>query len=190
MTTTPRRCPSSAPTAPSVGRRAARVAIGLLLSLGLLGAGVACGFDVQTNRPYTPAEGVNYNVGDPPVSVRNLMVLSREDGQGFLGGTLTASQNDALASVAGAPIKDDSSPGTPFTVNLGGPVTLSNSAIVVLTSRPLITLRSADLTVGGEAELTLTFNTAGTLTTRVPVVDANEQPYATITPSGGASPAE
>ena len=47
----------------------------------------ACGFDVQTNQPYTPAEGVNYDVGNPPVQVRNLMILSREDGVGFLSAT-------------------------------------------------------------------------------------------------------
>ena len=164
-----------------------RAAAGLLMSLTLLAAGSACGFDVQTNRPYTPAEGVNYNVGNPPVSVRNLLIISREDGQGFLSATMTTTQNDSLTSVAGTPIKPDYTPGAPFTVRPSGPVALSTTAITVLTNRPLITLQSADLYIGGEAELTLTFSTAGTLTTRVPVVDGNEQPYATISPSASGS---
>lgn len=186
MTSSSRRRTSSAP---SEVRRGLRVTAAMLLSLALLGGG-ACGFDVQTNRPYNPAEGVNYDVGDPPVSVRNLMVLSREDGVGFINGTLTAAQNDSLTSVSGQPVKPDSAPGAPFQVSGGLPVPLPNGAIVVLTNRPLITVSSDDLLVGGEAELTLTFATAGTLNTRVPVVDANEPPYATITPSAAATPAE
>lgn len=173
------------------GWRGARAAAGLVASIGLLVSGAACGFNVQTNRPYTPAQGVNYNVGTPPVQVRNLMVLSREEGRGFLSATLTANDQDALTSVAGAPVKADFNPGTPFTVGLASPIPLSNQAIVVLTSRqPLITMASPDLKVGGEAELTLTFETAGSMKTRVPIVDADEEPYATIRPSAAASGAE
>ncbi len=155
----------------------------LLVTVGLLVSGTACGFDVQTNRPYTPAQGVNDNVGDPPVLVRNLMVLSRENGVGYLSATLTATDRDALVSVAGKPIKADYSDGKPFTVTLPDPVGLAGGALVILTDRPLITLSSPDLVVGLEAEVTLTFSTAGTLTRRVPVVDADEQPYATISPT-------
>jgi hypothetical protein len=179
----PRR--STSPTA-AVGRRTARVAAGLL-SVVLLSMAAACGFDVQTNRPYTPAQGVNYNVGTPPVQVRNLMVLSREDGQGFVSATLAATDQDSLTSVAGVPIKPDYTPGEPFTVSLGGPVALPIRAIVGLTNRkPLITVASPDLQLGGEAELTLTFATAGAFKTRVPIVNADEEPYATISPATAA----
>ena len=65
-----------------------RAAAALVLSVGLLGA-ASCGMDVQTTRPYTPAEGVNVEVGRPAVQVRNLMILSREDGKGFLSATMT-----------------------------------------------------------------------------------------------------
>jgi hypothetical protein len=171
------------------GRRAARLAAGLLAALTVLVAGASCGFDVQTNRPYTPAEGVNFDVGDPALLVRNLMILSREDGQGFLSATMTARADDALTAVAGAPIKPDSSPGTEFTVSLGSPVPLNDQSIVVLTNRqPLITVASPDLQVGSEAELTVTFRTAGSATVRVPIVDADEQPYATISPRASSSP--
>ena len=89
------------------------------------------------------------------------------------------------------PIKPDYTPGTPFTVSLGRPVALANSAIVVLTNRqPLITVASPDIQVGGEAEVTLTFATAGILKTRVPIVNADEEPYATISPSAAAASAE
>ena len=37
--------------------------------------------------------------------------------------------------------------------------------------------------MGGDAELTLTFSTAGEATVKVPVVDADQPDYATITPS-------
>ena len=59
------------------GVLALRGSASLLLVIGLLLVTGACGQDVQTNRPYTPAEGVNIDVGDPAnpddvVHVRNL----------------------------------------------------------------------------------------------------------------------
>ena len=59
------------------GVRALRCGTSLLLVIGLLLVSGACGQDVQTNRPYTPAEGVNVDVGDPAnprylVTVRGL----------------------------------------------------------------------------------------------------------------------
>ena len=54
-----------------------------LLLLGRPARAASCGIDVQTTQPYTPAEGVNVNVGSPAVQVRNLMILSREDGDGL-----------------------------------------------------------------------------------------------------------
>jgi hypothetical protein len=181
----PRHIPGFATT---LVRRLPRAAAALALVIGLLAASSGCGFNVQTNLPYTPAQGVNYNVGNPPVQVRNLMVLSREDGTGFLSATLTASDRDALVSVSGKPIKNDYTPGAPFTVTLPNPIGLTNGQLVILTQRPLITLNSADLQVGSEAELTLVFSTAGSLTVRVPIVNADEQPYATIRPTPSPSP--
>jgi hypothetical protein len=158
-----------------------------VLSVGLLGA-ASCGFDVQTNRPYTPAQGVNVDVGSPAVQVRNLMVLSREEGDGFLSATLTAAGRDSLTAVSGAPIKPDYTAGKALTVQLPAPVPLANQAVVVLTNRPLVTVQSPDLQIGGEAELKLSFSTAGDVTIRVPVVDADEQPYRSISPTPSSSP--
>ncbi len=181
MAITPRRTERSGTRRPGL-----RGLTAVLVALGLLLGGAGCGFDVQTNRPYTPAQGINDNVGDPPIQVRNLMVLSRQNGVGYLSATMTAADRDALISVAGKPIKADYSDGTPFTVTLPDPVGLATGAVVVLTNRPLIELKSADLVVGIEAEVTLTFSNAGTLTRRVPVVNADEQPYATISPTPSA----
>ena len=54
--------------------------LALLAALGLVLVVGACGTDAQTLRPYTPAEGVNVDVGDPSqvksvVHVRNLLVI-------------------------------------------------------------------------------------------------------------------
>ena len=181
MAITPRRTTRSGTRA-----RTTRGLAAMLVALGLMGGSAACGFDIQTNRPYTPAQGINDNVGDPPVQVRNLMVLSREDGVGYLSATITAADRDALVSVVGKPFKADGSDGAPFTVGLRNPVGLAPGANVILTQGSLIALKSADLVVGLEAEVTLTFSTAGELERRVVIVDADEEPYATISPTPSA----
>jgi hypothetical protein len=145
----------------------------------------ACGMNAQTLQPYTPAEGVNFNVGPTGkwVQVRNLMILSRGDGEGYVSASIVATERDALTAVAGHPFKADSSQGAAFEVTMPNPVGLTPGSLVILTNRELITVKSADLIVGGDAELTLTFSTVGEFTTRVPVVDADQPDYQTITPS-------
>src|SRR4051794_14761830 len=151
----------------------------------------ACGngMDAQTNQPYTPAEGVSFDVGPTgkSVHVRNLMILSRGDGEGFLSASMVASERDALTAVAGQPIKTDAGDGTPFQVTMPNPVGLTPGTLVVLTDREFITVQSDDLIVGGDAELTLTFSTVGEFTTRVPVVDANQPDYTSLSPSPAPS---
>ena len=62
------------------------------------------------------------------MQVRNLMVLSREDGQGFLCATMAATERDALTAVAGAPIKPDYTAGAAVHRELPAPVALANQA--------------------------------------------------------------
>lgn len=157
----------------------------MLLALGLLLSTSACGMQVQTNKPYTPAEGVNLDVGS--VHVRNLMILSRADGAGFLSASLTSSDVDALTLVSGTPIKVDGSDGAAFTATLPDPVALGNGVLVVLTNRPFITITSADLKPGLTAKLVLQFSNAGEADVTVPVVDAAQPDYATLTPSPSSS---
>ena len=65
-----------------VRRLAAALAFGALVSL------TACGLDVQTMQPYTPAEGVQADVtpaNDPQaaVKIRNLLIVVRRTGRGI-----------------------------------------------------------------------------------------------------------
>ena len=169
--------------------RVHRSLVATLLGLALLAFVSACGLNAQTLQPYTPAEGVNFNVGPTGkwVQVRNLMILSREDGEGIVSASLVATESDALTGVAGQPIKADSNTGAAFKTTMPNPVSLPPAVSVVLTDRELITVTSADLLLGGDAELTLTFTNVGSYTVRVPVVDADQPAYQTITPSAAPS---
>jgi hypothetical protein len=157
----------------------------LLLVLGLVLGVSACGMKVQTNEPYTPAEGVNFDAGS--VHLRNVMILSRTPGEGFLSASLVSAEPDSLTKVSGTAVKPDGSPGSPLTINLLGPVSIGGT-LIVLTDRPLIMVKSADLQAGLVAKLVFTFSGAGEVTTTAPVVDANQQAYATITPSPSTAP--
>ena len=89
--------------------------VATLLGLALLTLVSACGMNAQTLQPYTPAEGVNFNVGPPgeSVQVRNLMILSREDGVGYVSASMVAEERDALTAVAGHPFKARRDPRAP-----------------------------------------------------------------------------
>jgi hypothetical protein len=170
------------------GVLALRGGTSLLLVIGLLLVSGACGQDVQTNRPYTPAEGVNIDVGDPAnpdqvVHVRNLLLISWEPGAGVVSASIVTDGRDALTSVSGTPIKVDGTQGAPFTATIGNTVSIANGAQVVLTDQAPITVTSPDLMAGLDADVTLAFQNAGEVTLRVPVVDGNEPQYATLKPT-------
>jgi hypothetical protein len=176
-----------APAVRSLGRatsRLSRAAVAVLLSLGLVLTASACGMNVQTLNPYTPAEGVNFDVGS--VNVRNVMVLSRTPGEGYLSASMISTQRDTLQSVSGVAMKADGTEGSPLTISLSQPVVVGGS-MVVLTNGPLITVRGADLEEGLVAKLLFRFATAGEVTTNAPVVDADQPAYATISPSPSPS---
>jgi hypothetical protein len=165
----------------------------LLLVIGLLLVSAACGQDVQTNRPYTPAEGANVDVGDPAnpdkvVHVRNLLIISWEAGQGVVSASIVTDDRDALTAVSGTPIKVDGTKGAPFTATIGNTVSIANGAQVVLTDQAPISVQSPDLMAGLEAAVTLAFQNAGEVTVRVPVVDGNEAQYATLRPTPTSTP--
>jgi hypothetical protein len=165
-----------------------RLVAALVLTLAVA-VTAACGTDQQTLRPYTPSEGLNLDVGgERGVKVRNLMILSRTEGEGFLSGTLIAADRNQLTAVSGKAIKSDGSDGAPLTVSIPAAINLDPGVLVVLTAGPEISVKSPDLQAGLLAEVTLEFSPAGAATLRVPVVDANEPPYATITPAASPSP--
>jgi hypothetical protein len=167
---------------------ARRVGASLLLVIGLLLVSGACGMDVQTNRPYTPAEGINIDVGDPAnpnkvVHVRNLALISYAPGEGIVSGSIVTADRDALTAVSGTPIKVDGTEGAQFTGTIPNTVSIANGAQVVLTDQPPITVKSADLMAGLDAIVTLAFQNAGEVTLRVPVVDGNESQYVSLKPT-------
>lgn len=174
-------------------RRLARAGAAVVLSAALM-ATAACGFDVQTNRPYTPGEGVNADVGprQGAVAVRNLLIVSKEAGTGYVSASLTAGHNDTLQRITGRAYKADGTAGTPLTATLPASVQITAGSLLVLTDQQLITVTGDDLAPGLEAELTLTFATAGEVTLRMPVVSADDPQFATVSPSpspsGSASP--
>jgi hypothetical protein len=160
----------------------------LLSVLGLLLALAACGNDAQTLRPYTPAEGVNVDAGNPAdpegvVNVRNLLIISREPGSGILSASLVTSGRDQLREISGFAIKPEGGQGAPLQVDLTNTVSIANRAQVVLTDETPITVRSVDLAPGRTASMTLTFAKAGEVTLIVPVVDGTEGQYASISPA-------
>lgn len=170
-----------------------RAALAASALLAVLPA-AACGTDAQTLRPYTPTEGINFDVGDQTmpdsvVHVRNLLVLSRSPGTGIVSASLVTSGRDTLVSVTGVPIKSDSTEGTPYTAKLSGPVLLTNNAQVVLTDeQPLVTITGAEgLAAGLLTNITLQFGKAGSFTTQTTVVDGTLPPYSTITPSASST---
>ncbi len=166
---------------------------------GLLAAGAglaalalaACGFNVQTNKPYPPSEGVNADVGvydnAPAVKVRNLMILSRAADTGFLSASLVAAQSgEALTGVSATALNADGSDGAVLTVTQPNPVGLGTN-LVVLTDRAPITV-TGKMVAGYTARITLTFSKAGQLTTVATIVDATQPQFATVTPLATASP--
>lgn len=168
--------------------RWSRLVLTTTVALGLVSTAAGCGMNVQTTNPYTPAIGVNFDAGD--VQIRDLMILSRAKGNGFLSATFTANGQDALVGVSGTATKADGSDGAPLVVTLGSPVAVGTTQPVVLTKRPLILVKSADIQPGLTAKMVLRFSKAGEVTTNAPVVDATLPQYATIspTPSAQASP--
>ncbi|WP_152366049.1 hypothetical protein [Microlunatus speluncae] len=170
-------------------RRLAKAGAAIILSAALT-VTAGCGFDVQTNKPYTPGEGVNADIGprQGAVAVRNLLIASKEPGTGFVSASLTAGHNDTLQRITGRAFKADGSAGTPLTATLPAPVAITAGSLLVLTDQQLITITGADLAPGLDAELTLTFATAGETTIRVPVVTADDPQFETISPSPSPSP--
>jgi hypothetical protein len=174
------------------GGLALRGGASLLLVIGLLLVAAACGQDVQTNRPYTPADGVNIDVGEPTmpnkvVHVRNLAIISHAPGEGILSGSIVTADRDALTAVSGVPLKADGTEGAPFTVTVPNTVSVANGALVVLTDQAPIILKSPDLAPGLDAIVTLAFQNAGEVTQRVPVLDGNLGPYASLKPTPAPS---
>ena len=155
--------------------------LGLLAGVLLLPAS-ACGRDAPPVESITQSMGVNADIGpDHRVKIRNLVVISRVDGRGWISASLLASRGDALTSVTGT-VSDPGNPaGVPLVSNLHQPLPLRPGDLVVLTERPVIRVRSPLLRSGAAVQLTLQFARAGELEILVPVY-RHQDAYVTITP--------
>jgi hypothetical protein len=156
-----------------------------LLSFGLVGLAAGCGFDAQLLKPYTPSDGTNKDIGeDGTLKVRNLLVVSRAKGEGYLSATIVANTAERLTGATVAPhtLEGTTSPAVPVT--LATPVELGPGSLVVLTNQqPLITVSAPDLLPGSAATVVLQFEKAGAVTLDCPVVDGTQAPWSTISPS-------
>lgn len=170
-------------------RRLVRGLAAVTLALGLTAGVGGCGFEVQTLQPYTPAAGVNIDVSTEPgvgptTMVRNLLVVSRTDGEGYLSAGLVVERPDELVDVSGVPIGPDGERGAPLEVTLSGDYALdpADGLVVLTTDRPVITVSGEGVVDGLTAELTLTFREGGEATLIVPVVGLAEH-FRTVSPS-------
>jgi hypothetical protein len=142
----------------------------------------ACGFDAQTLQPYTPAMGLNADVGaDRSIHVRNLLIVSRERGQGFVSASLLSDQPAALTSVSGTVFERDNTPGVPLTSNLKEPLPMRPGEWAILTERPVVRVTSPILRPGAIVLLELRFDEGNALEIRVPVY-RDQGEYETISP--------
>jgi hypothetical protein len=156
-----------------------------VLSLGLLGSAAGCGFDAQTSQPYTPADGTNLDVGsDNELKIRNLVVVSKTDGEGIISASIVSGTGDTLTEVAVVPSPLSGSPAPSVTATVPAPVDLPGGRLVVLTNQPLITVSAPQLVAGGAASVTMVFDGVGEVALNCPVVDGNLPEWSSI----GASP--
>jgi hypothetical protein len=156
-----------------------------LLSFGLVGLAAGCGFDAQLLKPYTPSDGTNKDIGeDGTLKVRNLLVVSRAKGEGYLSATLVANTAERLTGATVAPHTLEGTTSAAVPVTLAAPVELGPGSLVVLTNQqPLITVSAPDLLAGSAATVVLQFEKAGAVTLDCPVVDGTQAPWSTISPS-------
>lgn len=136
-------------------RRAAFAA--LLLAPAL----AACGFNVQTDQVYQPAEGVNDRSGE--VDILNALVVSGRDGSGTFAGTLVnnnQTDDDKLTSVAGDEV----------TVNLDAPIDVPAAGLVNLADDGDVTVEGTSVKPGGYVTLTFVFSSGQSTKMKVPVV--------------------
>lgn len=170
------------------GSRTARALASLLLSLGLVGLVAGCGLDAQLLKPYNPVDGANLDVGeDGTLKVRNLLVVSTAEGEGYLSATIVSNAAERLTGATVAPQTLEGTAGQAVPATFPAPVELAPGSLVVLTNQPLITVEAPELQAGGSATVVLQFAQAGPVTLNCPVVDGTVPPWTTVSPSPGAS---
>jgi hypothetical protein len=133
----------------------------LVLSLGGL---TSCGFDLATDRPYTPGKGTNAREGQ--VKLLSAVVAAAQPNQGtFIVTVVNNSEADAtLSGLSGANV--DVADFEPIEVAPGEAVNLAEAGGVTI---------SGDFDAGAVLPLTVTFGDSSTTELSVPVVPACDE---------------
>lgn len=161
-------------------RRSLALTVGALL-LAVPGL-VSCGFQTATNRPYTPAEGVNSVDGE--VKVLNAVIVAAQPDSGtFVASISNGTEEPVTFQGVGGAAGNTVEPGdfTPADIPAGGLLNLASEGGATLTG----TFEAGDF-----LPLTLAFDSGDSVTMNVPVVPACEE-YADAddsSPSASASP--
>ncbi|WP_372733901.1 hypothetical protein [Nocardioides sp.] len=132
----------------------------LALSLGVL---TSCGFDLATDRPYTP--GVGANNRDADVDVLAAVIVAAQPNEATFIATLV-NNTETDASLTGVSGGVDVAPFEPIEVASRDYVNLADGDGVLVTG---------DFDAGQVIELTLTMSTGEAVTLNVPVVRACEE---------------
>ncbi|MGI8645185.1 MAG: hypothetical protein ACR2JD_02530 [Nocardioides sp.] len=164
--------------------RLSRRHLGIVLAIVGLCAPVlaGCGFNLSTERPYTPAVGAN-DV-DGTVDVLNAVVVSSTPGSGTFIASL--SNNDysepaTFASLAAGTASE-------LTVDEFEPVQIPRGGLVNLAEAGGVTV-TGDFEAGGFVSLTVTFGSGERASLQVPVV-ANAGDFSGLDDEPSASPTD
>ena len=168
----------------------------LLASLLTAVAGCGAGFDAQTNRVYTPAEGVRVRVGD--IELLNVLVVvparpeagseasASPEAGGASGVVLMtiANRGQRADSLSGVQARDVEGTG------IEGPKEVTPRGVLRVgtgTGDTQVTLRGLKPGPGSIVELRVVLAGAGAIVAKVPVVGA-EGAYASVTASPEPTP--
>lgn len=139
----------------------------------------SCGFDAQTNQPYTPTIGVYSK--DSTVEVLNAVVVvgGSTPSKGTVVATLVNSDMDEADALTGVSGSGESQNAT-FQIE-GGRVEIPADGLVDLSDTGAVTLQGgdSDLTPGLLVPVTFSFERAASVTLKLPVV-LNDGPYAEV----------
>lgn len=167
-----------------------RTAVGIT-TIGVLIGASACGVhptkkDAPPPSVQTEVRGVGINVnigsGSQELFVRNLVIISRAHGHGFLSGSIDSAAKDSLQKVSGSVITDSTQPNKPIKVQMSGSVPVGGNKLVKLENHTAIRLSSPAIHPGLAANLRLTFQHAGSQQAAVPIVDGQDPNYQTVRP--------
>lgn len=159
-------------------------------AVGLVASSSACGFRPQQKSEAPRSHdlsirggGVNLNMGTAShkVMVRDLLVISRKNGSGFLSAGIQAPSNDTLQKVSGRPVDTHGKTGKPVDVSMAGSMHVGTDLLVLVDHKP-VRLRSPGLKAGLTVKLKLSFEHAGSKQVEAPVVDGNNSTYETVQP--------